>query len=350
MEASKAQKARLGIFLLVAGGLLGGTILVLVGLSVFEDRDEYSIFFSGSVSGLEQGSQVRYNGLRIGRVETIRIRPDDVKQVEVKITIDGGTPVKKDTVAVLQMQGITGMKYIELTGGSNESAVLEPGANIESRGGALDDILGKAGEIAENIDKLVENLVGLTGENKDQIKALIENLANITGGENSAHLTSILSEVDANLKATRALLEHEDIQGILVNTRTASDEIVLIIRDVRATMTDLRASVNTVASGLNPRQLRAITTKAEKVLDQLNARLGPKELGAAIAQANTMMSRTTSMVTNVDVTLLRTRDDLRRLLDVLITGGENFADFAQILIDNPSALLSGRSEADRQLP
>ena len=56
------------------------------------------------------------------------------------------------------------------------------------------------------------------------------------------------------------------------------------------------------------------------------------------------------MVTNVDVTLLRTRDDLRRLLDVLITGGENFADFAQILVDNPSALLSGRSEADRQLP
>jgi phospholipid/cholesterol/gamma-HCH transport system substrate-binding protein len=359
---SKAQKARLGIFLIIAGVLLGGTLVLLVGMAALEKREAYTLYFAGSISGLETGSVVRYNGLPVGRVDSLKIDPKRITEVKVEISIDEGTVITEDTVAALQMQGITGLKYIELKNRSNDAARVQPGATIPVEGSDFDDLAKKATEIANKIDAAVGHLEALLAE--DKIGALIDNVVKLTGDQNGATISRILLEVEGNLKATRSLLENPDIQQILANTASASDEIVHIAKDVRAivgearvAMADIRASVsstaaavNALATSLSPAQIKRVVNRIEQILDELKARVGPDGLGATLTAANQMMSSLTSAAKNIDVTVLRTRDDLRRMLDPMITGAENFSDFAQILVDNPSALISGRRESERALP
>jgi phospholipid/cholesterol/gamma-HCH transport system substrate-binding protein len=359
---SKAQKVRLGIFLIIGGVLLGGTLVILIGMAALEEHDDYSLYFSGSISGLETGSVVRYNGLPVGRVESVKIDPKRITEVQVYISVDHGTLITEATVATLQMQGITGLKYIELKNRENESPLVQPGSTIPVEGSDFDDLANKATQIANKIDTAIGHLNNLLAD--DKIGALIDNIVKLTGDQNGAIVTQILAEVEGNLKATRALLENPDIQKILANTSKASDEIVFIAADVRATVSDVRATmadmrvtiastsaaVNAIATSFSPQQIKRVVTRVEQVLDQLKARVGPEELGATLASANVMMTSLSSTAKNIDVTVLRTRDDLRRMLDSMITGAENFSDFAQILVDNPSALLSGRKESERALP
>ena len=79
------------------------------------DYDRYEIYFNGSVSGLDAGAAVRYLGVGVGRVyracASIRAIPS---RVEVIVDIDSHTPISEQTVAVLQLQGVTGLLYIDL--------------------------------------------------------------------------------------------------------------------------------------------------------------------------------------------------------------------------------------------
>ena len=115
--------------------LVGAVVLALVaGLAAFSvwlvkadidgQGDPYQIAFAGSVTGLQQGSQVRYRGVPVGRVTDVRIDPERVEWVLVTVEIDRGTPIRQDTVASLEMQGITGIAFVQLRGGTQASPPL----------------------------------------------------------------------------------------------------------------------------------------------------------------------------------------------------------------------------------
>jgi len=144
-----AQKVRLGVFVTLTTLIFVGTLAVLTGLRLSEQRDTYFIRYRMSLSGLEPSAQVKLNGVRVGRVDGIRIDRDDPNVVIVDVSLDRGTPVKKDAKAVVTLAGITGLKYIELTGGSREAAFIEPGGEIPAGESVLDRLTGRAEDIAE---------------------------------------------------------------------------------------------------------------------------------------------------------------------------------------------------------
>jgi phospholipid/cholesterol/gamma-HCH transport system substrate-binding protein len=98
------------VLALLAG--LAGFSLWLVDAGVDRDLARYEIDFAGSVSGLPEGGQVLYRGIPVGRVADIRINPDNVEAVLVTIEVDRETPIKEDTVATLEFQGLTGIAYV----------------------------------------------------------------------------------------------------------------------------------------------------------------------------------------------------------------------------------------------
>ena len=103
-----AQRIRLGIFLAVAATLLVITLGVVAGSKLLERRDQYSIRYRDiSVGGLETGADVKYSGIRVGRVDDIRIDPADVTAVIVDISVREGTPIKEDSEASIVTMGIT---------------------------------------------------------------------------------------------------------------------------------------------------------------------------------------------------------------------------------------------------
>jgi phospholipid/cholesterol/gamma-HCH transport system substrate-binding protein len=125
MEA-KVNFAVVGVFVLVLGaGLIAGVLWFSSGGTYRRAYDTYQTYVAESVSGLSLDAPVRYRGVEVGRVRKMALAPVNAQQVQLTLDIEHGTPVKQDTVAVLRVQGLTGIAYVELSGGGSDSPELE---------------------------------------------------------------------------------------------------------------------------------------------------------------------------------------------------------------------------------
>ena len=173
--------------------LVGAVVLALIaGLVAFSvwlvkagvDRQTRALrdAFAGAVSGLQEGGQVLYRGIPVGRVADIRIDPTNVENVLVTVEIDRETPIKEDTVATLEMQGITGIAYVQLRGGTQASARLDPDAAppprialapLDPGAGVRIDARAARREASAVVERL--NLL-LTDENLDAVAGTLRNV------------------------------------------------------------------------------------------------------------------------------------------------------------------------------
>jgi phospholipid/cholesterol/gamma-HCH transport system substrate-binding protein len=107
---------------------LGAAVLVgILWLGKTDYRgsyDRYEAYIKESVAGLSVDSTVKYRGVDVGRVKAIALNPNNPEEVLLTMDIVRGTPIKTDTIAVLQTQGLTGLASIDLTGGSREAPPL----------------------------------------------------------------------------------------------------------------------------------------------------------------------------------------------------------------------------------
>ncbi|MCF7826406.1 MAG: MlaD family protein [Candidatus Marinimicrobia bacterium] len=191
---TSTQKIRLGIFLSISSILLITTFVIVAGQRLIQKRDFYFITYQNiSVTGLQSGSSVKYYGINIGQVDDISIDPEDINNVTVEISVKKGTPIKEDVLATLISVGITGIKQVELTGGTNEANLLLPGSDIQPGTSYMEDITGKAERIAEKFEILLNNLIAVTSED-NRIK--VGNILTSTQGLVSEDLTKTLKTVD----------------------------------------------------------------------------------------------------------------------------------------------------------
>lgn len=118
-------------YFLVGLFVLGGVLAIFsftIWLTATDDSkyQEYRVHFAESVSGLSNGSDVKFRGVKVGNVKSIIIDPKDSRLIEVDILLLKSTPVKVDTKANLKLQGITGVVFIELAGGDPSEPNLVP--------------------------------------------------------------------------------------------------------------------------------------------------------------------------------------------------------------------------------
>ena len=122
----KVNFAVIGVFVLVlVTALIAGVLWFSSGKSYRTVYDVYQTYMKESVAGLNLNAPVRYRGVEVGRVQKITLAPDNVEQVQLTLNIEHGTPIKVDTVALLQTHGLTGLTFIELTGGSRDAPALK---------------------------------------------------------------------------------------------------------------------------------------------------------------------------------------------------------------------------------
>lgn len=148
---TRANFVLIGIFSLVviAGAFL--FVLWFSGASRNADRKTYELLFTGSVSGLSRGSPVLFNGLRVGEVTQINFVADDPRRVSVLVEVVDRVPVKQDTKARLEMQGLTGAAVIALTGGAHDAPALV------GQDGKPPVLVGESSEL-QNIMEAVQSL------------------------------------------------------------------------------------------------------------------------------------------------------------------------------------------------
>ena len=121
----KVNYVLVGLFV----ALLGATVLAgILWLGKTDYRgvyDRYVAYMRESVAGLSVNSTVKYRGVDVGRVKDVALNPDNPEEVQLTLDIVRGTPIKTDTIAVLETQGLTGLATINLTGGSREAPPLQ---------------------------------------------------------------------------------------------------------------------------------------------------------------------------------------------------------------------------------
>ncbi|PKP78316.1 MAG: hypothetical protein CVT81_04665 [Alphaproteobacteria bacterium HGW-Alphaproteobacteria-3] len=286
----KSNNVLIGVFTLAA---IVGSFLFLLwvsGVQLNKQFAYYKIVFDGSVSGLSESGAVQYNGLPVGKVTDLHLMDNNPNKVVAIIEIDARTPVKEDSVAQLELYGLTGVAFIQLTGGSPGSAALaakpdEDYPVIRAAPSSLQDILKSGPETLQNANELMKELNKLVTENQKSVNEALANLAIV-----SKALAGSSDDVTVALRELSEASRHLNSIG-----RSADD---LMKEDVKAFIGDAREAA---------RAYREVAEELDAVLKQS----GPG-LGAGLAQLPQLVAETRSLVTSLDRIASRAEDDPAR--------------------------------------
>ena len=176
---TRANYALIGGLVILAAALVAGFVLWLGQSEFSRDYKAYDIVFEGPVS-LEEGAAVRYIGIKVGEVATVRVDRADPSKVRARIRVSREAPIREDSSASIQLAGITGTTFIQITAGTGRPLEARPGQPvpvIRSERTLVDQIvaggaqaLGRANLTFDNVNKI------LTEENIASVSASLKNI------------------------------------------------------------------------------------------------------------------------------------------------------------------------------
>jgi len=237
---------------LLVGIALACLIAGLIGIAVwqtqrFGDRagEQYTLFVETSAAGLGSGSSVRYMGMRVGRVDRLRLTPEAPERIEVDITVDEQVPITAATEASIEPQGVTGQSIVSLrtprkAAGDPARVEEAPYPVLQTEPSAFDRVLSAAPELA------------------DRLRGLIDDLRAVVDADNRAHIGETLQRV---AQFSQRL---DDMAGQLEGLAKRGDET---LHEVEEAATDVSGAAGSAEVAF------AETDAAVQALQRLSERL-----------------------------------------------------------------------------
>jgi len=276
---TRANYILIGAFTLAA--ILGtlGFFIWLASVQVNQQYQTYGVLFE-DVSGLDASGDVLFNGISVGRVIGLQIAPDDPARVLTRIEIEADIPIRSDTVAQLQSQGVTGVSYISLSGGTPSAPPLVANAAglmmIPSRRSTVQALVEDAPDMLLEATRLLEQFQLLTGpENQTYVTNILRNLDNSSGRLDQAitDFSQITGTVrDATAQITLFTDRLDVIGASIVTTLDQVDTTLAAATGAFETAdTALAGSVTAIDSaGATFEQARGIlSVQVPEILDQV---------------------------------------------------------------------------------
>ena len=307
----KSTYVRIGIFVVVlTTALIWGTLWLSTGGAPGE-YDFYYTYMNESVSGLSPDAALTYRGVNVGKVREIMIDPNNPNRVRLMLQVKHGVPIKQDTEATLEMQGLTGLATIDLLGGSPESPALT------MTDGEAYPVIPSRPSLLVRFDSVISDLLG--------------NLI-----EMSTKLNKILDD-DSRANFAKSLAHVEAITGALADE---SNRIGNIVADAEATMKNARQ-----ASGAFPdlmQDVRHSTQTLAEMAHQLRA------AGETINETAKTLQRTAATSgSDVQSFTSSSLPDVAAMTRDLRDTAENLRRVSESLERDPSVLLYGSAEKKR---
>ncbi|MCR9221301.1 MAG: MCE family protein [Alphaproteobacteria bacterium] len=255
---TRASYILVGVFVL-AFFLAGVAAVVwLADVNLDEDVVKYDIFFEGSVSGLRTGNPVRYRGIPVGVVSDMRINPDNVEEVQVTIEVPRTTPIKEDATASLEFQGITGVAYVQISGGTHDAPALKPPPGrtrpvIPSMQSQIQEVMDQAPELLSRFIGLVDQAREIMNdENRQRLSETLTNLSGFTGAlaNSSGDIEQALSETAATLAQVRATAA--EAETVLASFADHSDAIATSLDETLAQANRLTGEAAALVEAARP--------------------------------------------------------------------------------------------------
>jgi phospholipid/cholesterol/gamma-HCH transport system substrate-binding protein len=296
MEA-RANYVAVGAFVLVVlvGILVGSLWLARVQFSTQYQYIETNI--AGPVSGLSSGASVRLNGIDVGRVAKIDLNPDDPTLVTLLLQVRGTIPIHSDAVASIESQGLTGVSYVEMSGGTRNSPPLTASQGqryprIASRPSSLQQVFNNAPELVGRLLVIGDRLEALLDDkNRD---AIAQTLGNVR--ETTSALAHRSREIDGLIADGAAAMRHlanasaslEVVADNLERSSGKGDQLITSARDTFDRATKLASDLDALVQASRP-GLRELTTNAVAQLDELLAET--RRLVASLNRVSTGLER-----------------------------------------------------------
>lgn len=304
MSISSAQRARLGIFVTVGAFLILIFFSISLGVKFAQRSKTFYAFFKGeSLSGLEQGAVVKYTGVPIGTVEKISYQPHDLSKVKVTLRVHTDFPLKADMYATTGLLGITGLKYVEILGGTSASPLLHPGAEIPTRVSLFSSISGKAEAIVAKVELLINNLNQLS--NPDSLKSL----------------------------------------------RTMLDNVAAITSDARHVTATMSPKIDTIATSAASimNKVDRIAGNVQSFTDTLNSSISAGQVAKTLTSIDSAALALKQVAENLSLIVRQSREDFSVSLQNLRGASESANQLAKMLEQNPTLLLRGESQKEREI-
>lgn len=280
--------------------LVGAASLILfMGLVLFavwlakvsfnQEYDLYDVLFVGPVRGLSQGGEVHFNGIKVGEVTKIQLDKSDPNRVVARARVTSDVPIRADSFATLEPQGITGVNYVQITAGTPTKPLLKdtvPNGKvpvIRSQRSALSDLLEGGGTVlTRTIEALDRVNRVLSDDNITTLGAALSDVQSVTAELRErkaiiADAQKALQTIDATAaqigalsKSTQGLVD-TDGRKAMRDLGSAADELKAAAKDARSMITKLEGPTSDFASTGLPQLTSAVVTlqSAAESLDRL---------------------------------------------------------------------------------
>jgi phospholipid/cholesterol/gamma-HCH transport system substrate-binding protein len=307
----EARYAVVGLFALVTVALAFGFVWWYSDASDRRDYERYEIHFFGSVSGLAEGSPIRYLGVDVGRVERLQVDPHNPRRVEIVAQIDSTAPISGATEARLGLLGLTGLLYIDLREDPRRVA-----STPLAQGERYPVIRARKGDIEAFLERLPD-AIGRAAKVLERVETLL---------------------ADSNLEAVRQSL---------ANLREATEGLPALARNASALAEELRGTSAEVA---------ALSRQLGEVVDESRP-----DLAASLASVRVAAEKLSGTATSIERIVVGNEGtlsqlagsgggDLQQLVNEVRDTSAEVRALARQLRENPSALLREQPDSGRELP
>lgn len=382
---TRAKFILIGAFTIA--GFLGILAFFLMFARIELDRqfDYYDIRFS-SVSGLGNASDVRFSGLPVGQVVDVRLSPDEDGSILVRIEVDGDTPVRTDSIATIEAQGVTGVSFVNIGPGTSSAPLLvgtdaDPIPEIEAGRSTLQSLSEDAPALVNETLEAVRQVRDLLGgENEGRLQRILVNVEsasedfaqtledfssvaktvtsfaeqigrfNTTLETLTDDLANILETADQTLISIGELSEEaktvvargsealDSVQGTLAQTESyIADELTATTKDVRQTVVDLRD------------QVAVLSEDAQALMETLGTTGATAT--ARLEEARTTLEAVNGVVTQFDETAEAVGDAAVRLGGLIDNDATPLLSETRALVANAqTAITSVNAVVETDLP
>ncbi len=306
---SKREQAFVGLFTLVAAGLLVATVFLLSG-TFGKGTISYRAYFKNA-GGLSPGAEVRYaGGPPVGRVEKVTSDPQNSTRMEVDFAVEPSVPVKTDSIAEITSVSPLGDNFLGIKPGSLAAPRAPKNAVLNSKEYvSLADVAGMISELEPNANTLLTNL----NDRVVALKVTMDRVNDLLNDQNRANISGTMADLHGTLAENRA-----NIHSTLNNVNASSAKLGPLIDDFHKT-----------------------AAQANDTLAHIDATIGEDrpDLHKAIADLRQSLDQAVSITGQLNNTLNTNTENLDEIIDNLRHITENMNEFTETIKTRPYTLI-----------
>jgi phospholipid/cholesterol/gamma-HCH transport system substrate-binding protein len=334
MEAMR-ERTLVGLFVLIAGGLLLGTMIVISGGMGGATVPHRAYFkFAG---GVQPGAPVRYGGMTVGKVQRVRVDPGNSTRIEIELAVNRDAPLKTDSVAKISTLGPLTDNYIEISTGSEHAALAPPGSTLLS---AEAFGLPQLGDAAQAMLPDVQKALQKLNQNLDGLQVTLTRANDVLNDRNRASIGSSLNNLEhltaeVRPKVTDSL---DNLNGLLADARPKISTSLTNVQELTAKLGPLLNDLKTTTALANETMAHVDSTLMENRPD----------IRTSVTGLRDTVAKSTVLLNELNQTLDRNSANIDDVLDNIRMTTENLRTLTETLKQSPASLIRGIKVADRK--